>query len=94
VVPEPATEALGGTLFFLGNSGCHKVAENNEATVHQIAAQSPSDKSEIRTKHTPVSGCSSGEILSNGPAGSLHSLTRCAPCDRMLLSTSPLHCLV
>jgi hypothetical protein len=36
------------------NSRGHKLAENNEATTPQMAAQSPSDKSEIRIKYVPV----------------------------------------
>ena len=71
------------------NSGCHKVAENNEATAPQIAAESPSDKNEIRTKCGPVFGRLSGVISPNGPTRCLQSFAKYAPCDRILLSTAP-----
>jgi hypothetical protein len=71
------------------NLVCHKVAENNEATAPQIAAQSPSDKSEISSKYAPVFGQAREGISLNGSAHGLQSFTRCAPRHRILLSTSP-----
>jgi hypothetical protein len=65
----------------LGELGYGSTAAAKEVAP-QIAAQSPSDRSEIRIKHVLVSGQLSAVRFSNASAGSPQ-----APRDRILLST-------
>jgi hypothetical protein len=60
----------------------------------QIAAQSPSDRSEIRIKDARVSARSSEAGVSNGSGGSLQSGREKLPRNRILLSVRSLHYLV
>jgi hypothetical protein len=79
----------GGTQQKALCSGYLRVAENNEATAPQIAAQSPNDKSKTTTtiKVAPVS-TRRGTRFPKVWAGGHRSSTEKEPCNTILLSTS------
>jgi hypothetical protein len=83
--PRANQQAPGAGLGELGYGSTTAAKE----VAPQIAAQSPSDRSEIRIKDAPVSGQLSAVRFSNASAGSPQ-----APRDRILPSTRSLHYLV
>ena len=67
------------------------ITKAKEATVAQIPAQSASDKSKVTIRVVPVFGRLRETCFSEVRTGSLQSFAEYALCDRILLSTSPLH---